>query len=119
MSLNDGPGVKHADADPLLFGRPEWPKEGLLQKVRAHAASVIPHTKDNPAILPGGLDPHFGRGAVLNGIPRVEHQIGYHLLDLFGIHADLWHRREALDQCIRMSGFQAAESRDDNLVQIR
>ena len=41
VRLNDGLGLKHADAKAFLLRRFEWLEQGSLHEVRSHAAAVV------------------------------------------------------------------------------
>ena len=52
--------LEHANTNSFLLRRLEGAEERLPQKVGAHPASVVPHGKHDPAILPCRFEPHFG-----------------------------------------------------------
>ena len=59
VSFDDYFRLKHTDPQSSLFGGLKWPEQGVLQKVRAHAASVVRDGKNGMAVLLARRNDHL------------------------------------------------------------
>ena len=76
VRLDNHLALKHADAKPIFLGGLKGAEQGAAQKFRVHAAAVVGHGQNRPAVALAGFDADFaGRQ---HGFPGVEHQVGHH-----------------------------------------
>src|SRR5215469_6571116 len=90
VRLDDHLGLKHADAEPFLLCALKRAEQGVLQKSRAHSAAVVPDCEDDAVreMLCADAD----TASRPNRVPRIEHQIGHDVLNLFAVSPDIWKR---------------------------
>ena len=55
VGFDDHLAVEHTDADAFLFGGLERAKEGALNKLGRHAAAIVRHGHNHPAVALAGL----------------------------------------------------------------
>ena len=93
VRLDDRPGLKQADAEPLLLGALKRTKQRLLQERLAHAAAVVRDRQNDAASAM--LRAHLNPASRAQRVSRVEHQVGHDALDLFAVGENRWAAAEA------------------------
>src|ERR1039457_4259993 len=116
VGLDDHLGVEHSDANTLFLGGLKRAKEGALNELGAHPATVVADAQDYPTVPSAGF--HTNHPARPQGFPGIKDEVREDLLNLRRVEPDLWQRAKLLDQLHSRSLLLSFEGVGDQFVQV-
>src|ERR1035441_1042522 len=116
VGLNDHLGVEHSDANTLFLGGLKRSKQGVLNEIGAHPATVVADAQNHPAVPLAGF--HSNYPARHQGFTGVKHQVRKDFLNLRRVQPHLGQRAKLLDKLHTWSLLLGFERVVDEFVQV-
>src|SRR6516225_9162307 len=83
VRLDNHPGLKHADSEPLFLRTLKWEEQVLVEERRGHAAPIVHDSENDPGSCL--LSTNVNASSWSERVARVEHQVSHDALDLLAV----------------------------------
>src|ERR1035438_9912216 len=116
VGLDDHFGVEHSNANTLFLGGLKRSKQGALNEIGTHSATIVADAQNHPAVRLAGFHPNDP--ARPQGFPGVKHQVRKDFLYLRRVQPHLGQRAKLFDKLHTRSSLLGFESVVDEFVQV-